>query len=59
MNLIQAFVRNVGCAGKAEAVLRVEVPPDQSLASRSVASLAGVMVTWGLKRRQRSCGVWD
>ena len=53
------LMRNVGCAGKADVVLRVEVPSDQSLASRSVASLAGVMEAWGLKRRQRSCGVWD
>jgi hypothetical protein len=45
--------------GQAGVVLRVKVLSDQSLASGSGASLAGVMVTWGLKRRQRSCGVWD
>ena len=51
--------RTWGVLGKAGVVLRVKVLSDQSLASRSGASLAGVMVTWGLKRRQWSCGVWD
>jgi len=33
--------------------------PAKAVAGRLGASLAGVMVTWGPKRRQRSCGVWD
>lgn len=38
---------------------RCKSRPAKAVAGRLGASLAGVMVTWGPKRRQRSSGVWD
>ncbi len=50
---------DAGCDRKAGMSLPVQVWSVQSLASGTGASLAGVTVTWGPKRRQRSAGVWD
>src|SRR5712691_4998950 len=46
------------CVGKAGISLPVKVRPGQSRADRPAASLAGVAVTRGLKRRQRVHGVY-
>src|SRR5712691_5735871 len=46
------------CVGKAGISLSVKVRPGQSRADRPAASLAGVAVTRGLKRRQQVHGVY-
>ena len=46
-----------GCAGQTGDNLRVRVPTGQSCSEQAEPSLAGVVVTQSLKRRQESCGV--